>query len=594
MITPTKQRIETIFKDSKINFIVPTYQRTFDWGKSETLELLNDLNEIDSGTDSDLFLGNFIFDSSNKNEYKIVDGQQRMTTISILLIALREHAKKLNESALANELQGLIANYSKVYNRNDIKLKVSRNIYDIYSHIAKFEWDGSFIQKLGKTPITRQVKKIKPVYTAIEEYIHAFNFERLQKFSLALFNSYVIVINVENDQDVFKIFERTNARGLDLNIGDLLKNHIFSHSITKYEESWAEIVENSGGNIGRMLKYFWVSRKGYIQQSNLYRCIKEYAQELEPTNKSLSVEKFIAELLGFSKYFAAIQVDSNEQFKIWLFDNNCDEIANNQDYLARIWRVFQALKLFRITQAYPVIFSLLKLYFKINQNPKKLFTILEAIERYHFVNNIIVGRIGNEVEKFYAELASTIFNSKKEDWDKIIVDILNDLAKKKASRNEFIANFEDNTNYSLKNIILINYIYDRLNNFDLNKKQPLKGAQYIEIFTPQLGASKRNYNIEHILSQDEKKNYSAEDAETIDDIGNLLIIPRHTNSGFGNKSPKDKYELMESDKKYIGHLRYLETFLKNYKNELQSWDIVKIRNRSKKIAEDSYDIIWGF
>lgn len=109
------------------------------------------------------------------------------------------------------------------------------------------DWDGKFPEKIGTNKIKKQVNKIKPIFDALSLELSAYNSEELISFISALLNSYVIVINVENTEDVFAIFERTNARGLDLNTGDLLKNHIFSHGIEDFEERWSEIIENAEG-----------------------------------------------------------------------------------------------------------------------------------------------------------------------------------------------------------------------------------------------------------------------------------------------------------------------------------------------------------
>jgi uncharacterized protein with ParB-like and HNH nuclease domain len=104
MITPEKKTIWSIFQDKEYRFSVPSYQRSFDWGKDELQELVEDLKDTKDTEGKELFLGNFIFDISEKNNLKIVDWQQRLTAISIILIALREHAKKIYGEQLLQHL----------------------------------------------------------------------------------------------------------------------------------------------------------------------------------------------------------------------------------------------------------------------------------------------------------------------------------------------------------------------------------------------------------------------------------------------------------------------------------------------------------
>ncbi|MBR9683191.1 HNH endonuclease, partial [Candidatus Woesearchaeota archaeon] len=116
-----------------------------------------------------------------------------------------------------------------------------------------------------------------------------------------------------------------------------------------------------------------------------------------------------------------------------------------------------------------------------------------------------------------------------------------------------------------------------------------------ELYSPDKDLKKRNYNIEHILPQKEKEDYGKEeDKEVFDKIGNLLIIPRHSNSGFGAKSPIEKFDIMKSDAKHFGNLRYLNIFLNEYKDEFKTWNFETINKRSEEIANNAYNSIWNF
>jgi uncharacterized protein with ParB-like and HNH nuclease domain len=588
MISPERQTIEQIMGSSKIVYSVPNYQRTFDWGKNELLELVTDLLEVKN---KELFLGNFIFDISDTSNFKIVDGQQRLTSISIIFIALREQAKKLNENEMQSEIQRFISAYSKIRNKNEVKISVSDNIKTIFEHMAHPEWDGIFPDSLNERSIKRQVNKVKPIYKYIEESISKFNSDQLSTFVKALWDTYVIVIKVEGNEDVFSVFERTNARGLDLNIGDLLKNYIFSHEDDKLEQKWSQIVDNANGGLPRLLKYFWVSRKGYIQQSKLYKSLKDYVKEIDSPTKN-GINQFIDELYMFSRFYHSVQSLDPLIVKDWFEEYDMEEISSNEDYYPRINRVFQALKFFRVTQAYPLIFSILHAYKNSNIKISRLFKILEVIEKYHFVNNIISGRIGNEVEKLYAEKAAAIFAT--DDLGKELTELTLELSKKRALEQEFTANFIDNVTYCQKNIPLLNYVFDRINNYDSKKKSPVKGSQYVSIFSPEKNLSKRNYNIEHFFAQDQKKNYKADELDTFDAIGNLLLISRHSNSEFGNKSSKEKVELIKNDKKHYGNLRYLDDFLDTYKDQVVDWGLKDIDDRSTEFSKSAYKETWSF
>jgi uncharacterized protein with ParB-like and HNH nuclease domain len=594
MIIPESKTIEDILGSTRNTFSVPNYQRNFDWGKSELQELIDDLKGLTQNQAKELFLGNFIFDISNKNEHKIVDGQQRLTTISIIFIAIREHAKILNEHDLVTEAQKFISVYSKARGSNNIKISVSKNIRYIYEFMSNPKWNGTFPDKIEGSQIKRQVNKVKPIYNFIKDSLSEYNIDLLRDFMVGLLDTYVVVLEVNNDQDIFSVFERTNARGLDLNIGDLLKNYIFSHKQNEFEDKWNEIVENANGSLPRLLKYFWISRKGYIQQSSLYREMKKYVGELDASSSKTGINIFVEDLYEFSRFYKVVQSQENEIVQDWFEEIGLTIISNNEDYYKRITRVFQALKLFKVTQAYPVIYSIIKYFKSLNTtNAKMLFKALENIEKYHFVNNVISGRVGHEVEKFYAESASEFFENKNENFSSEINGFLTKLNKKKALKDEFKSNFIDTVVYNKSNIGIINYVYDRINNFD-GKSDPVKGAQYVNIFSPEKDLQKRNYNIEHFLPLNNKKKYSDVECEQFDKIGNLLVISRHTNSDLKDKSPCEKIDIIKSDRKNWANLRYFDDFLETYKNEFENWNFESIDRRSEEIAENAYMKIWNF
>jgi len=90
-----------------------------------------------------------------------------------------------------------------------------------------------------------------------------------------------------------------------------------------------------------------------------------------------------------------------------------------------------------------------------------------------------------------------------------------------------------------------------------------------------------------------KSNYENFNSDVIHQIGNLLIIPYHTNSGLPDKM-EEKIEKIKSDKKYIGNLRYVDDFLKKYDDCFLTWGKQSIEKRSLDLAKEAYDSIWFF
>lgn len=584
MIKTDDSSIADILTKSGVVYSIPSYQRGFDWGKQELQELIEDL-EDSINTNKKLYLGSLIFDVSDDrasvtNEYKVVDGQQRMTTMSITLVAVRYQFIQLNEHNLAGRVQRLLDDESVITGKGGRKLTVSENIREIYDYISDYDWLGDFPDKINGKSVKRQVNKIKPIFDYVYQTVKGYNSERLGQFYQTLLSSYVVVINVQSVDDVFAIFERTNARGLDLNIGDLLKNYILSKDSERlYEEEWGEIVNNAAGSLQRMLKYFWVSRRGHTQSSQLYRNLKGYSAEV-------GIDMFVSELVEFSRFYLCTQALGKTEVRDWLYDFGLDKLAENQDTYEKIARVFHGLKQFRVTQAYPIIFSIFTLYKSDleSASSKQLINTLTAIEKYHFINNIIAGRIGNDVEKFYAEKSSELYML-NEKFNLAMDNFVSDLAKKKASKQEFIAKFNENLSYSSNNLGLIMYFFDRFNNYGA------KGAQYIDIHNIDSLTKIKHYNIEHILPQSYVEMYDDVERELVDSIGNLLILPRHSNSGLGNMSFQDKIHVLEGDSKYRGKLAIIDDFVKQYQGASE-WGIKEINQRVDNLSRMAYEHVW--
>lgn len=593
MISPERSTINNILTVKNRVLSIPNYQRSFDWGKEELQEFIDDLNTSSKDKEKNLFLGNFIFDVSdtkgNIENIKVVDGQQRLTTISLTFIVLREMARKLGDTRLEYDIQGYISDFNSLDETNEVKFKTSENIRDVYEFIAHPNWSGEFPNEVNGKKVRRQRNKIKPIYDYIKNQFNKYDISEIKNLVESLRKTYVVIIEVDNKEDMFAIFERTNARGLDLNIGDLVKNYIFSYEHPELENQWNFIVENASGNLAKMLKYNWVSQKGHIMQSKLYRNLKK------GLNESAEVESYISDLSEFSEYYNMINSPNENSVKNWLENFKLDTLCSNTDYIKIITRVFQALKLFRVTQVIPLIFSIFKNYKSHKQEERKyLFRIFHTIEKYHFTNNVVCGRVANEVEKFYAEKAMEFYSNKNTLSTEANL-FINEINKKKATKDEFISQFIENINYSdnNRNKVLINYVFDRINNFDFKKNKPVPGAQYVDIFKIDEKITTRNYNIEHLLNQkfrdETNPNY---DSSIIDQIGNLLVISRHTNSGLPDNF-KEKIIYFKSDPKYI-NLSYLKKFIDNIDENTIEWNRLDIENRSKEIAELSYEKVWHF
>jgi hypothetical protein len=583
MFNPVPTRLEDIF-NSPAQFAIPLYQREYKWGKEEALELIEDLNSYKDSAGESLFLGNLIFEKTKDQKTIVVDGQQRLTTLMLLLIACRVRAKQLGLTRLEPKIQEKITFMSSTTGESQgCRLIASESVREVFEYMARDCWDGEFAESGGKKLAKHKVNKIKPIYDSFLKEVSEFDQTDLSKFLGAIYNSYVARIEVESEVEALSIFERTNARGLALEVSDLLKNYLFTKKVESIEDLWETIVANAGGTILRMLKYFYVSKKGYVQKPQLYKKLKGYGAEVGP-------QDLTTQLRDFSEFYRIVKLSREDDIKAFFENEGLCEIFQYQDRYQRVSRALEGLREFGVAQFCPPAFAAVECITRNGSKnssgwAKKLIQLFEAFEKYHFVNNAICERVGNEVEKLYADICEDY--SKSADLSKTTDLLINELKKKLASEEEFVVNFT-NLDYT-SDLGLICYVFDRINNYGLD---PGQGKQ---IYNPDPKIRRRNYNIEHFLPQkpDAELKIKKEDRESVNNIGNLLPIYFRENASLGNASPVEKVKRLEGSlAQNIENQKYVKDFISEWGKDAPSWGAEKIKERAVTMAVKAYRDVW--
>lgn len=562
-------------------------QRNFAWGKDEAEEFFDDLRQhTEEG--KDFFLGTVVINTGDPRSHErelIVDGQQRITTINLFLIACRQRAKEIGDGRLASRIQQKIY-VTESLTGNDVtcRFEASPSINDVFQHIAKYDWSGELPAKIGKVGVKKQARLVSPVYSYFQSRLSQLGSEEVTSMLRALLDTTQVArIDVADNAEALAIFERVNARGLQLVISDLLKNELFSKIPDAARESWGSVVENSGGSTERMLKYFYVSRNGYVQKKDLFRKLKELSKETGTT-------EFLRELEDYSVFYKIVRSGSKEDLKAYLEEKGLLEISGYQYRYEAVHASLEGLRLFKITQFYPVLYSavmsLVRNSLQESVEAAKNFVHLVAmLENYHFVNNMICERGGNEVEKPYADLASKFWKTGFVEAYKHTVAFIRET---KAKKEEFVPRFAD-TWYTFPDTIpQLMYIFDRFSNEGVDSESKIR------LFNPEL-LKKRNQNIEHFYP----RNPSAElqevcpKPENLDNIGNLLAISFRVNSSLQNKSPEEKVKLLEGKlARQIQNHIFVRDFLDEYGPRASKWCDEEISDRAIAMAKKAYDVIW--
>jgi hypothetical protein len=535
--------------------------------------------------DTPLFLGNFVLDVESENEesiFNIVDGQQRVTTLTLLLIACREHAKFLENFGLAQEIQKKISFTDATTGEMlEERVLVSPSISDVFSHIAKNDWAGDFPDQLDNRGVKLQARKLKPLYEYMKKELELFSLDELSKFLKALYSSYVIQIDIHSELEAFKIFERMNARGQSLTAADLVKNYLYQNLSTEQsidiESQWEDITGNAGDTLQRMLKYAWISQHGYVAGNELYKKLKLYGQE----KGALTLTR---DLSDFSAYYAAVRTNNKQKIVDWLRNYGLSEVADNEEYQKQFTAAIMALNLFKVRQHIPLVYAILSAFRKTDKSDnlvkKVLLRLLRNLEKYHFINNLICDRIGNEVEKPYAEYSKRFATT--EEFRECAKEFNTLLNEKLANEFEFVSRFVE-LDYSTLEMPETCYIFDRINNHSLN------ASQWVEVYNPDPQILKTNFNREHFLSQTPAFDVSDEDRGLVNNIGNLFVISRHTNSQLQNRPPAEKIQLLREKSL---NLKYVIDFIDQFESSNRVWGKFEILQRADDLAKKSYREVW--
>jgi hypothetical protein len=191
MREPRKFSIGSLLQGN-IKYVIPQYQRGYDWkGDAQVRDLFVDLTGCIESTFADsLFLGSMIFDVSKEKQdckLEVIDGQQRLTTLLIALMAARDYARdKLGDPDLALSIQRRISNSDALSEAAHHRLEASGTIGDVFALMCDYAWDRSFpvsIKKDGKSvSVGRQVSRLKPIYEFCMAQIASYCGDDAQKF----------------------------------------------------------------------------------------------------------------------------------------------------------------------------------------------------------------------------------------------------------------------------------------------------------------------------------------------------------------------------------------------------------------------------
>jgi len=295
----------------KVRFIIPVYQRNYDWKDEQCEQLWDDIIALSETSDEKKthFLGTICSKSINSHERTIIDGQQRITTLSLLVKAMHdvltdeEEKNELDESYLHNTGKG-------VKPKESVKLQLNKHDNAVYSKLLELNEpsEKDFTDAEMRTRICKN-------YFFFVDKLRELNTEEIGKVWSAFDRLNIIDLEIgeENPQE---IFESLNSTGLDLKPVDLLRNHLlmnldYENQTRIYDDYWSKIEENIGtDNMDRFfIDYLIYTRQSdsiteagikgrqHINENTLYRAFKMHYSDLKRKNVGQSTLEMVEALL---------------------------------------------------------------------------------------------------------------------------------------------------------------------------------------------------------------------------------------------------------------------------------------------------------
>ncbi|MFY9124038.1 MAG: DUF262 domain-containing HNH endonuclease family protein [Bacteroidales bacterium] len=557
-----QENILTFFDSTQRYFIIPVYQRAYSWEKREWQTFLDDLKEQIEG-DNNYFFGNILLEQIKEGiEYEIIDGQQRLLTLTIFMRALINVFEKRKESGEKIDVD--IESKKSIYLKHNGNIKLRPVDYDR----ACFE-DLIINNRDFETNSISQ-KRMKEAKIFFTEELNNEKTETLLNILDKLEKTNLITIELVGKKDSALMFELQNNRGKDLTNMEKLKSY-FIYQMYVYSPK-----DETETNIEYVSNIF----------KQIYLIINDL-KELE--EDSILIYHSYAYIKGY--YYRTIS-DIKDTFK----NSTKDKVEWIKDFVNELHTTFtnfkqlensnltyyQDLKRLKIPAfVYPFIVKGYKFFGDSSEKLNSLFNILEVLVfRYQLINSRadILSRLNEILLNFNGDLKKLkidLQNKLNETWywsDERISEYLNSGMYENRVLHYLLWKYEDyiqSEGYNIKNISLEN-----------------EQIEHISPQTPTDGKLASGYQINENGDYDDKfKN------EYLNCLGNLMLISGSHNSSIGNKPFKEKLKSYINNPLLKQQAEIKDFISGNLENPL--WDKTAIDKRHKKIV-DFAEKKWSF
>ena len=234
IIKPTDRKIRNLFQESF--YAIPRFQRPYSWKREQLEEFWDDAIRSD---EQDYFIGSMVVypDGARENYFNVVDGQQRLTTVVLLLAVIRDFFRREGFDDSARGVQAIIER-PDLDNKLQFTLESQTPYPYLQDHIQKYgqpetelvlgeeEKKLRFAFQFFEEMVSDAVASIRIDSTVNEDEKGARIHKVLEELRNKVLRLTVILVTLSDEDDAYIIFETLNTRGMDLGVSDLVKNHL--------------------------------------------------------------------------------------------------------------------------------------------------------------------------------------------------------------------------------------------------------------------------------------------------------------------------------------------------------------------------------
>ncbi|MFM8701820.1 MAG: DUF262 domain-containing protein [Hyphomicrobiales bacterium] len=540
-----------------LSYKVPMFQRDYSWEDDQWDDLWNDIVLTAATRENDVhYMGYLVLSSTDSRVFSVIDGQQRLTTLTLLILAVLKYLDELAENGIdpeANRQRSTQLRSSYIGYLDPVTLITQSKLSLNRANDAYFQTYIVPLQPLPKQNLKFSEKLLKNAFEwfygrIIDQFSKAKSGKEIAQFIENVVDRlFFTVIEVNDELDAFSVFETLNSRGVKLAPIDLLKNYLFSvvnkspsssHELEtrRLEEQWHKIVDTIGdANLTDFLRVHWNSKNTRVRESGLFKAVR---QVIDDRGK---VFDLVRNLDADSAVFAAFIDPENE---LWS--------AEQRQYI-------RTLLLFKVKQPLSLLLAARR-----TLNDADFTKVLRACVIISFRYNIIFSGATGDQETIYNNLAKDITLGNV----LTIQDVMSRLRLIYKTDTEFKAAFSVKSFPNNSSKVAI-YILT-----ELEKKQGIA-----------FDTNSSKYDLEHIFPVNPADDWPGFPSPVTDDpqlrLGNLTLIEKTLNKNAGNRS---------FDEKKLIYAQSLVPSTQKIGTEYDSWSKSEINDRQDRMAREATSI----